>query len=210
MTNQTYYVYILQDSTKKLYQKDKYNLKFKPFYVGKGKGNRSQVHEYNAVTHNNSHNTSLLSEILKIRSKGGEVIVTKVFFDEDEELVYNKEKDVILYYGLKHKDGLLVNAGTGKAGGWGGNLNPTFDRMDIGTHNFLQNNPQVKSPKVRKLTKMIKEVDKEVDILKNNWYKKAQYSNNKSLRIGIMRILLRDKLPYTLIKNTLVKNDSNT
>jgi hypothetical protein len=150
----------------------------------------------------------LLSEILKIRSKGGEVIVTKVFFDEDEEIVYNKEKDIILYYGLKHKDGLLVNAGTGKAGGWGGNLNPTFDRMDLGTHNFLQNNPQVKSPKVRKLTKMIKEVDTEVDIIKNNWYRKAQYSNTKSLKIGIMRILLRDKLNYTLTNNILKNNAS--
>lgn len=200
-----YYVYVLQDSTKRLFTKDKYGLEYKPFYVGKGKGNRAEIHNHNAFQNNFSHNLKLLNEIQKIKIKGGKVIVSKVYRNDEEDLVYKQESEMIHHYGLRHKDGILVNSGTGKAGGWGGSMNPTYDRMQLGTHNFLKNNPQVESPKVRKLTKMIKEVDTEVDINKLNWVTRSGYSDTRSLRLGIERIIRRNNLPYKLIGNNLKK-----
>ena len=37
MLEREYYVYVLQDSTKKLIKPDKNGLKYTPFYVGKGR-----------------------------------------------------------------------------------------------------------------------------------------------------------------------------
>lgn len=199
-----YYVYVLQDSTKKLPRPDKLGLKYSPFYVGKGAGNRSQVHTYNAEKHNFSHNYKLLKEIQSIKSKGGTVIVSHLFTSTDEDAVYEKEQETILNYGLQHKGGLLVNAGSGKAGGWGADANPTYARMHQGIHNFQTSNPQLLSPKLLDLARLIKSVDKQADIKDDDWMRKTNYASIKALKLGILRVLVREKLPYTL-KGTVLK-----
>lgn len=203
--NKEYYIYILQDPNKKVMGPDKYGLKNRPFYVGKGKGSRSRMHEYNVEKYGTSHNSSLLAKLMKLKSMGKSPIVTKVYFTDDEDIAYEKETEIINHYGLKYKDGLLLNAGSGKAGGWGGQRNPTFDRMQFGNHNFQTSNPQVSSPKVRKLTKMIKEVNGTTDIVKSQWVTKSGYVSIKALKTGINRIISRDKLSYKLDNNNLVK-----
>lgn len=199
-----YYVYVLQDSTKKLPKRDKCNLSYKPFYVGKGFGNRSQVHTYNAEKHNYSHNYKLLNEIVDIKKRGGKVIVSLIFHSMDEDAVYEKEKSTILFYGLRHKGGILVNASSGKSGGWGAERNPTYERMNSGSHNFQTSNPQIINPKLILLSKMIRSVDKKgINIETEGWVEKAEYANIKALRIGIIRVIIREGLPYKLSSNLL-------
>lgn len=199
-----YYVYILQDSTKKLVGKDKNNLLFTPFYVGKGVGNRSEVHLHNAIKNNFSHNHKLLKEILDIKKHGGKIIVTRLYTSKNELDVYKKEKDTILTYGLRHKGGILVNAGTGIAGGWGAEMNPTFARMTNGVHNFQVNNPQVNHPRFTNLKEMLSKVDPSgVDIQNEKWVETTGYASVKALKIGLLRLIHRDKLPYVLTGNML-------
>lgn len=201
-----YYVYILQNP-KKLNGtlKDKYGIKYEPFYVGKGKNQRSDLHYKNVIAYNSSHNSKLLEEINSLRTYGSMPVVTKIFESTNEELVYKKEQEAISYYGLRYKDGLLVNSSSGKAGGWGGELNPTFDRMERGSHNFLQSNPQLDTPKINALKKMILEVEVEESLLKPKWITRTGYSTVKSLKIGISRIIKRDSLNYSIVGNTLRK-----
>lgn len=202
-----YYVYVLQDSTKKLPKKDKNGLLFTPFYVGKGLGNRSGVHTYNAEKHNYSHNYKLLNEIVAINKSKGKVIVTIIFRSIDEDAVYELEKSTILFYGLRHKGGILVNASSGKSGGWGAERNPTYNRMNEGSHNFQIANPQLDNPKLINLKRMIESVDKKgLDVVKEGWVTKAEYANIKALRIGIFRVIIRNKLPYKLTGTLLKKN----
>lgn len=202
-----YYVYILQDSTKKILGKDKNKLLFTPFYVGKGVGNRSEVHLHNAIKNNFSHNHKLLKEILDIKKRGGKIIVTRLYTSKNELEAYKVEKETILNYGLRHKGGILVNAGSGIAGGWGAEMNPTFARMTNGVHNFQVNNPQVNHPRFTTLNNLMSTVGEQgVDIQKEDWVKQTSYTSVKALKIGILRLIYRDKLPYTLTGNTLKRN----
>lgn len=205
MKNQ-YYVYVLQNPRKPLkYNTDKYGLKYEPFYVGKGQGGRADIHYINSISYNSSHNSKLLDELTRLRTYGVKPVVTKVFFTRDESKAYDKEEELIDHYGLRYKDGLLVNSVKGKAGGWGGLLNPTYDRMEIGNHNFQTDNPQLDTPKIKKLKKMILEVDTSDNLKNSKWLTRTGYSNPKSLKIGINRIIQRDNLPYTIEGNTLKK-----
>lgn len=205
--NKKYYVYVLQNPRKplKFSLSDKYGLKYEPFYVGKGSGSRAEIHYENFVNKRESHNTKLLAEITKLESYGVQPIVSKIFESYSEQDAYEKESEVINHYGFRYKDGLLVNASPGKAGGWGGELNPTYDRMEFGTHNFQKNNPQIDTPKILKLKKMILEVDKSEMLNKPKWLSRTGYSNLKALKIGIKRIIVRDNLPYEINRNTLNK-----
>lgn len=203
---ETYYVYVLQNPKKPLrFNTDKYGLKYEPFYVGKGKGNRAEIHFENFMAYSTSHNVKLLSELTKLRSYGVQPVISKIFFSDKEEEAYRVEQEAIIHYGIRYKDGILVNAAPGKAGGWGGELNPTFDRMDIGSHNFQISNPQIDTPKINKLKKLILGVTKSSNLKTSQWLVKSGYSNIKSLKIGIERIITRDKLNYKIVGDTLLK-----
>jgi hypothetical protein len=209
MKKKKFYVYVLQNPKKPLrFNSDSYKLKYEPFYVGKGSGSRAEVHYNNFLKKGESHNTKLLAEITKLKSYGVQPLISKIFESYDEEKVYEKEAELISHYGFRYKDGLLVNASTGKAGGWGGELNPTYDRMEFGTHNFQVKNPQLDTPKILKLKKMILEVDKEDMLNKPKWLSRTGYSNTKALKIGIKRVIERYNLPYKINRNTLKKNES--
>lgn len=195
-----YYVYVLMDSSTPI-TNDPYGLEFEPIYVGKGTGGRDAVHEYNAYQKNYSHNPRLLKRLLDIKKKGGEVVRKRIFTSTDEEAVYEIEKKAIIHYGMQHKGGLLLNAGTGKAGGWGADLNPTYARMKAGTHNFQLVNPIFASVKLVKLKSMIENTirtNSPTNIVSESWLEKTGYSTTKALTIGISRIISRDNLPVTL------------
>lgn len=205
-TNQKdYYVYVLQNPKKPLrFKTDKYGLEYEPFYVGKGKGGRSDVHLSSVLKRDTAHNSRLWAEISMIQSYGMNPVVTKLYINLDEDKAYELESEVITHYGVRYKDGLLVNASFGKAGGWGGYLNPTYHRMKIGTHNFQTSNPQFETPKVKKLKKMILEIDTEASIKDPKWLKRTGYSDIRALKIGITRILSREpNLPYRLESNKI-------
>jgi len=203
---QEYYVYVLQNPRKPLrFNTDKYGLKYEPFYVGKGSGRRAEIHYENFISYNTSHNGRLLSELTMLKSWGVKPIVTKILVTYDEQTAYDKEAELISHYGIRYKDGLLVNSGSGKAGGWGGELNPTYNRMDFGTHNFQIANPQVDTPKIAKLKKMILEVETSESLTKSKWITRTGYSNIKALKIGIKRIIMRDNLKYSITGNMIHK-----
>ena len=200
-----YYVYALQDSSKPFTKADKYGLRFEPFYVGKGTGNRSEIHEKHAAKYEASHNPRLLLKIQQLVKAGTTIVTSNIFESDVESEAYEKEAEALKHYGLQHKGGILVNASFGKAGGWGADLNPTYARMKEGTHNFLSNNPQFVNPKLQKLSKLIKSVKGSVDIKKSGWTEKTGYNSTKALRLGILRVIKRENLPYKLNLNTLIK-----
>lgn len=201
-----YYVYVLQNPKKRLGldETNPYKIEYEPFYVGKGKGDRSEVHYSRVISNNESHNLKLLAEINHLRTLGVTPLVSRIYFNSDESKVYEKEMEVIKYFGLRYKDGYLVNVSTGKAGGWGGPRNPTFDRMESGSHNFLTKNPQLDTPKLNTLRRMLLEVEESSDLSDSKWLTRTGYSNLKSLKLGISRLVTRDNLPYAVIGNKVI------
>ena len=92
-----YYVYILQNPRKPLkYNTDKYGLKYEPFYVGKGTGNRAESHYQNSGSFGSLHNMKLLDELLKLKSYGKKPIISKVFTTFEEGKAYEKEEEIII------------------------------------------------------------------------------------------------------------------
>lgn len=83
------------------------------FYVGKGQGNRMDAHERNA---RNEVDTYTCRKIRKVWNSGGQIIKTKVAFFDDEDAAFEKEKELIAFYG---RDTLtnLTDGGEG-ASGW--------------------------------------------------------------------------------------------
>ena len=93
-----YYVYQLIDPFTNL-----------PFYIGKGKSSRCFKHL--KETKENTENYKKWACIEGIRNKGGYPLVEKVFVDLSEEEAYNKEKELIEFYGRRDLDvgGILTN-----------------------------------------------------------------------------------------------------
>ena len=87
-----YYVYELINS-----------LDNKPFYVGKGTGNRMFVHEHRAKrNHVEAHeNRHLRNKILSIWNNGGKIIYNQIFFTDNDMDAYKKETERIEEIGLK-------------------------------------------------------------------------------------------------------------
>lgn len=203
-----YYVYVIVNPRKPWNRLDKYKLKNEPFYVGKGSGRRFKVHYENFTNSGSSHNTKLLMELTDLKSRGITPEVKILFKNLTEEQSFEKEKELISYYKLRYKDGVLVNRSEGKAGGWGGDLNPTYDRMELGTHNFQKNlNPQKNTPKVLNLIKILKSnvtPSRSMRLNDKRILSKSGYSSEKALTIGINRVISGNNLPY-IVENKMVK-----
>lgn len=92
-----YYVYILLDPT------DFY----KPFYVGKGKGNRMLAH----LTEQRNDNRFKANKISKIRRSGEEPVAMKWATDLEETAAYDLEAQLIKRFGRRSHDkgGILTN-----------------------------------------------------------------------------------------------------
>lgn len=79
------------------------------FYVGKGTGKRCFQHKQDAIAHRNN-NIQKENRIREIIKSGSDVIVEKVFFTDNEQQAYGREKHDIVEIGMCN----LTNASGGK------------------------------------------------------------------------------------------------
>jgi hypothetical protein len=84
------------------------------FYIGKGKGNRSQMHIYNSTTRHRK-NPKLYNKIRKILNSGSNYKVEFLFSSNDELICLEKEMQWITFYGLSTLCN-LTNGGEGTSG----------------------------------------------------------------------------------------------
>lgn len=105
MKSKLFYVYYLVDSLSK-----------KPFYVGKGHGNRMYIHEKQAVYWKKAYNPYLKRRILSILRKGGKILPIKIFESSCEQEALLEEKKQILSIGRNNLCN-LTDGGEGFSGG---------------------------------------------------------------------------------------------
>jgi len=86
-----YYIYALIDSSNS-----------KPFYIGKGCGDRMFIHERNARNGNNDLNKHKYNKILKLISNQVEIKYDVLFRTDNEELAYKTESTIIDEIGLEN------------------------------------------------------------------------------------------------------------
>lgn len=105
-----FYVYVLIDPRNNL-----------PFYVGKGKNERVVRHFYNwrSIDKSNPHKAR---KIKKLKELGYTPMYEIIFESSNEELVFEKEKQLIAKWGRVgyEKDGILTNVNPGGEGNTGG------------------------------------------------------------------------------------------
>ena len=121
-----FYVYVYLDPRKmgKFIYGD-YEFDYEPFYVGKGKGNRSQHHlwEYNLK---NDNNKIKVNKINKIKKNNNEIIIIKIVENTSEEIAFSLEKNLIQLMGRIHlQTGPLTNMSDGGEG----NSNREFSKL---------------------------------------------------------------------------------
>ena len=83
-----------------------------PFYVGKGCGERYLQHKYKSK----NNNRFVRSVIEKLRRRGLEPEIERVFFTSNEETALMVEEHLIRSYGLRDDGGLLCNFSIGGKG----------------------------------------------------------------------------------------------
>jgi len=104
-----YYVYVYLDTRKEgNYNYGKYNFKYKPFYIGKGKNNRYLKHLYENEF--DTENTFKYRVIKKIRESGKNIIINKIEENLSEENAYILETKLISLIGRRcNNTGCLTN-----------------------------------------------------------------------------------------------------
>lgn len=108
--NSMYYVYVLIDPRNN-----------KPFYVGKGKGDRVERHYYNWSSIDKS-NPYKFRKIKKLKELGYQPKYKIVFESTNQSCVFQKEKELIAEWGRFgiDKQGILTNVNPGGEGNTGG------------------------------------------------------------------------------------------
>ena len=103
----TYYVYLLIDP-----------ISGEPIYVGKGSGWRIYLHATSARKGKIPHGNIELFKILRnIQNNGQKIIHRKVLETSDEQLAFNKERELITQYGRRDQGtGILTNLSDGGDG----------------------------------------------------------------------------------------------
>lgn len=121
--------------------------KAQPFYVGKGSGNRVRVHLWRKGCNPYKENV-----VQKIIAMGMEVISEKVYEDLSEEEAFEKERELIKFYGRENNGtGILCNMTDGGEGTSGWELSDeTKDKMSnshLGDKNINYGKPRSDSVK---------------------------------------------------------------
>lgn len=163
MEPKLFYVYYLVSSIDK-----------KPFYVGKGTGNRMYIHERQALYWKTTTNPHLKRKILKILSDGGKILPLKIFQDLDEDKILAEEVYQIKTIG---RDNLcnLTDGGEGFSGG-------TFKQSDYQKRIVSK---LFSGPKTKEHRAKLSEVRR-----KNNfpsWSKGKTFSKEYRLKLSIAR-----------------------
>lgn len=83
-----------------------------PFYVGKGCGKRYLQHQYKSK----NNNRFVRSVIEKLRRRGLEPEIERIFFTSNEDVALMVEEHLIRSYGLRDDGGLLCNFSIGGKG----------------------------------------------------------------------------------------------
>lgn len=83
-----------------------------PFYVGKGCGTRYLQHKYKSK----NNNRFVRSVIEKLRRRGLEPEIERIFFTSNEDVALMVEEHLIRSYGLRDDGGLLCNFSIGGKG----------------------------------------------------------------------------------------------
>lgn len=87
---------------------------YEPFYVGKGKGNRCEIHLYECTSRKSSIR---YNKIKKIRQSGLEPIIIKLYENLEEKISFNLECLTIKKIGRKDLNfGPLINLSNGGEG----------------------------------------------------------------------------------------------
>lgn len=109
-----FYVYVYLDPRKEgMFEYSNCNFSMKPFYIGKGLGNRLYRHLKEAKKGNEYHNPYKYNTIVNILSEGLEPIIVKVLENVSEEIAYEYEEALVNEIGLDN----LTNLCKGGIGG---------------------------------------------------------------------------------------------
>lgn len=128
-----FFIYVLLDPRKKdntnyVINETEFNFQYKPFYVGKGKGNRIQQHYMKCSL---KKNTKKNNKILKIFECGLQPISIILFNNLKENNAYDIEKNVISIIGLSNLTN-MVEGGVGQCSlSMRGDKNPMFGKHPI-------------------------------------------------------------------------------
>jgi hypothetical protein len=131
-----YYVYELWDSQKN-----------EVFYVGKGKYNRTNrlkehIRESKLYLKLNKNGTYKVNKIKKLIKNNIEIVEKIIFETDDETEAFNKEKELIKYYGRKDNNtGILTNMTDGGDGGIDGIVLTEETREKLHRASSGKNNP---------------------------------------------------------------------
>ena len=92
----------------------------RPFYVGKGNCRGFRIEDHiKEVLSNKIINQYKAGVIRKIWGEGKQIDYEIVLFNKDESKVFDKEKELIKFYGRKNKGGILTNLTDGGDGIYG-------------------------------------------------------------------------------------------
>lgn len=111
-----YFVYALLD-TRKIYNTiiDGILVKYEPFYIGKGNGDRPYKHfNENIFNTINKYKFNVIQKVIKETLKYPEVLILRSGMSEQESFLY--EKEMIKFFGIR-PNGILTNRTDGGQGG---------------------------------------------------------------------------------------------
>ena len=123
-TENKYFVYALLDPRKEgNFVFDDYSFKYKPFYIGKGHGNRPNYH---LKLYKKDSNKKKINKIKSILNSKKEPIISKIYVELFENDAYEKEKFVINTIGLEQLTNICEGGKGRDSNSLLGKKNPMF------------------------------------------------------------------------------------
>ncbi|MDD2679514.1 MAG: GIY-YIG nuclease family protein [Candidatus Omnitrophica bacterium] len=124
-----------------------------PFYIGKGncKGFRIEAHESDSLAHRdvNKYKENIVRKILR---SGNQIDYDIVLFTDLEKQAFDKERELISFYGRRDQGGILANMTDGGEGTfgllWSEESRKKFSEMSKGK--IISDNQKIKQSKLMK------------------------------------------------------------